>query len=91
MKKRFLYPGVLFWVFGGFVSVHAAGDVEENLFDFIRARQGIQYEKVPRKVLAFYYTWYGRPDRHGQWVHWSDVRPEDHTIATSTNYPSEGA
>jgi glycoprotein endo-alpha-1,2-mannosidase len=29
----------------------------------------------PHRVLAFYYNWYGTPEReHGRWVHWNECR-----------------
>ena len=46
---------------------------------------------MPREVLAFYYTWYGRPERQGHWVHWGGERPESHDIPESTHYPAQGA
>lgn len=58
---------------------------------FLEERGARRIEGVPRKVLAFYYTWYGRPERHGRWVHWERVRPEAHDIASSTHYPALGA
>lgn len=58
---------------------------------FLKERKGRRWTHVPRRVLAFYYTWYGRPERHGRWIHWAGVRPEDHEIATSTHYPARGA
>jgi len=62
-----------------------------GLLEFISARQGRQYTRVPRRVMAFYYTWYGTPQRHGRWIHWRNVKPGQHDIASSTNYPALGA
>ena len=62
-----------------------------RLLEFMAERRMRRYTRVPRKVLAFYYTWYGTPARHGQWVHWADVQPDKHDIATSTHYPALGA
>jgi hypothetical protein len=62
-----------------------------SMIDFVKSRQERRYDKVPRKVLAFYYTWYGNPDTYGSWVHWSDVKPDQHDIASSTHYPTKGA
>jgi len=56
-----------------------------------RTTDGRRFDEVPREVLAFYYTWYGRPERHQKWVHWKGVDPERHTIASSTHYPARGA
>lgn len=47
-----------------------------------------------RKVLAFYYPWYGNPkypDGSGRWSHWEGVEEEKKQIASSTNYPKLGA
>jgi len=62
-----------------------------SVLEFLKSRRGRRYERVPRKVLAFYYTWYGRPERGGQWRHWAEVDPEKHTIGSSTHYPAKGA
>ena len=62
-----------------------------SLLEFLKSRRDRRWVRVPRKVLAFYYTWYGRPERHGHWLHWDDVRPDQHQIATSTHYPTKGA
>ncbi len=62
-----------------------------SLLGFLAGRRTRTFRHVPRKVLAFYYTWYGRPERHGRWVHWRDVRPADHWIGSSTHYPLKGA
>lgn len=53
----------------------------------------------PRQVLAFYYPWYGTPDGPGgksrggagKYVHWEGVDKAANTIASSTNYPINGA
>jgi glycoprotein endo-alpha-1,2-mannosidase len=47
-----------------------------------------------RKVLTFYYPWYGNPkypEGSGRWSHWEGVDPENKQIASSTNYPKLGA
>ncbi|MFP4055398.1 MAG: endo-1,3-alpha-glucanase family glycosylhydrolase [Candidatus Brocadiia bacterium] len=62
-----------------------------SMLEFLKQRRSRRWLRVPRKVLAFYYTWYGRPERHGRWVHWAGVEPEEHEIATSTHYPAKGA
>ncbi len=62
-----------------------------DLFEFLVERGRRRWTRVPRKVLAFYYTWYGRPERHGRWVHWGRVEPEKHEISASTHYPARGA
>ena len=47
--------------------------------------------KVPHEVLAFYYTWYGAPNEHGQALHWNRVDASKHDISDSTHYPTLGA
>jgi hypothetical protein len=64
---------------------------ESGMLEFLRSRQQRRFEQVPRQVLAFYYTWYGRPDRHGRWIHWGKVDPQRHEISESTHYPAQGA
>lgn len=47
-----------------------------------------------RKVLAFYYPWYGNPTYlhgSGRWSHWEGVNQQEKQIASSTNYPKLGA
>ncbi len=47
-----------------------------------------------KKVLAFYYPWYGTPDGpggNGRMVHWGTVDVESHDISESTHYPAMGA
>ncbi|MBT3270680.1 hypothetical protein HN371_26295 [Candidatus Poribacteria bacterium] len=63
----------------------------DSLFEFLAARRDRAWRDVPRKTLAFYYSWYGTQERHGRWVHWDDVRADDHWIGSSTNYPAKGA
>lgn len=54
-------------------------------------------EKRERKVLAFYYPWYGAPEgpggtsRGSKYVHWEGVETASKRIASSTNYPVLGA
>lgn len=64
---------------------------EARLLEFMRAQSQRRYTNVPREVLAFYYTWYGTPARHGRWVHWGRVNPEQRDISESTHYPARGA
>jgi len=63
----------------------------KSLLEFMRGRRSVRYPRVPRQVLAFYYTWYGTPERHGRWIHWDKVKPDEHDIASSTHYPAKGA
>ncbi len=62
-----------------------------SLLDFLKTRRERRWTQVPRKVMTFYYTWYGRPENHGNWFHWNDVKPDEHDIASSTHYPAKGA
>ena len=52
---------------------------------------------IDRKVLAFYYTWYGSPEVSGKWIHWrsgeSDFSLLDEKglpYAEATNHPTIG-
>jgi hypothetical protein len=76
---------------GGSRPAVAAEGTGDSLFGFLAARRERTWTGVPRKTLAFYYSWYGAPERHGRWVHWDDVQPEEHWIGSSTHYPAEGA
>ena len=56
-------------------------------------RAQVKYTDVPRKVLAFYYPWYGNaevPGGSGRWSHWSGVDTAAKQIGSSTNYPVLG-
>jgi glycoprotein endo-alpha-1,2-mannosidase len=47
-----------------------------------------------RRVMAFYYPWYGVPEGPGgagKVVHWGKIDPVSHDIAASTHYPALGA
>ncbi len=57
----------------------------------LRMRARVGYARLPRKVLAFYYGWYGNPTHSGRWLHWEGVDAERRQIATSTHYPTLGA
>ena len=61
--------------------------------DTIADRPGAVGAKVPRRVLAFYYPWYGNPNvkgGSGRWAHWEGVDEGKRRIATSTHYPLLG-
>ncbi len=65
----------------------------QNELEAMAERAKIRYASVPRKVLTFYYPWYGNPsakDGSGQWSHWSDVDEDGKQIGSSTNYPALG-
>jgi len=55
---------------------------------------GQDYSTVPRKVLTFYYPWYGVPDGPGgagKTVHWGQIDTANKDIEASTHYPALGA
>jgi hypothetical protein len=54
------------------------------------ARREISWENIPKKVLAFYYGWYGNPKVSGSWFHWSDVDEVNKQIGSSAHYPLLG-
>jgi len=61
--------------------------------DVLVRRSKVRFDDVPRKVLAFYYPWYGNPEvagASGQWSHWKGVDREAKQIDTSTHYPKLG-
>jgi len=62
-----------------------------SLLDFVAANHSRQFAAAPREVLAFYYTWYGRPENHGSWVHWGGDDPTAHATPQTTHYPARGA
>ena len=45
---------------------------------------------VPAEVLAFYYPWYGSPEKRGHPVHWGKIDSEQHTISNCAHYPLKG-
>ncbi|MBM4028107.1 MAG: hypothetical protein FJ280_22335, partial [Planctomycetes bacterium] len=48
---------------------------------------------IERRVMAFYYPWYGVPDGPGgagRTVHWGKIDAANHDIAASTHYPALG-
>jgi len=49
---------------------------------------------IPRKVMTFYYPWYGVPDGPGgagRVVHWGHIDQANKNIEASTHYPALGA
>ena len=56
----------------------------------LQERMAVRWENVPRKVLAFYYPWYGTPEVTGRWRHYNNVDVEGHSIGSMTHYPSIG-
>jgi len=65
-----------------------------DLAALVRHRAGLDYRRTPRRVMAFYYPWYGLPDGpggKGRVVHWGKIDPAAKDISASTHYPSGGA
>jgi len=72
----------------------AEGRDGAGLADLVRRRAELDYRRTPRRVMAFYYPWYGLPDGpggRGRTVHWGKIDPDAKDISASTNYPSSGA
>lgn len=83
------WVGLSWLAFG--LGLQGALGAPASLLEFMQAQSQRRYTNVPREVLAFYYTWYGTPARHGRWVHWGRVNPEQRDISESTHYPARGA
>ncbi len=58
--------------------------------ELLEKRLQVRWRDVPKKVLAFYYGWYGNPKVSGRWHHWEDVDEGKATIGSSTHYPLLG-
>ena len=58
--------------------------------ELLAERAKVSWTNVPKKVLAFYYAWYGNPQVSGKWVHWHDVDEANKRIGSSTHYPLLG-
>ncbi len=74
------------------ITIEDAEKVKIDVQDFLKTRRN-RSQSGPglRKVLTFYYSWYGKPENHGRWIHWGKVKPEEHDISESTHYPAIGA
>jgi len=60
----------------------------------VRERASLDYRDTPRRVMAFYYPWYGLadgPGGKGRNVHWGRIDAEKKDIEASTHYPAIGA
>lgn len=57
---------------------------------FKQAQAERSFTNVPRKVLAFYYPWYGTPDGLGRWRGWRGVDRDEENIANTAHYPEGG-
>jgi len=54
----------------------------------------LDYRATPRRVMTFYYPWYGLPDGpggNGRVLHWGRIDPQAKDIEASTHYPALGA
>ena len=74
----------------------AAADEQDpaGLADLVRRRADLDYRQTPRRVMTFYYPWYGLPDGpggNGRVLHWGRIDPQAKDIQASTNYPALGA
>ncbi len=59
-----------------------------------RGQAATEPPQVERRVLAFYYPWYGiasGPGGAGRTVHWGKIDAANKDIAASTHYPTLGA
>ncbi len=95
-RNKTVYRNIYVWMvlFGlmGLTKALEAGDLlkAEGLEEQTNQNQAI----VPRKVLTFYYPWYGVPDGPGgagKTVHWGHIDADNKDIEASTNYPALGA
>jgi len=84
-------PAQLAWTLADARKAAAEATRSVSMLQFLSQQRARRYRRVPRKVLAFYYTWYGPPDEKGNALHWGRVSPEKHDIAASTHYPLKGA
>ena len=78
------------WQFLRVVAVLSLGII-------LQTRGGATAQEQPpvqRRVMAFYYPWYGisdGPGGAGRTVHWGRIDPANQDIAASTHYPAIGA
>ncbi len=89
--RRFHLGVVLALAIASLFGLRLAAGAE---LDAIAERAKVRHDEVPRKVLAFYYPWYGNPSVEGgsgRWSHWSNVEEDKQQIASSTHYPTLGA
>jgi hypothetical protein len=67
-----------------------AAAVQPTTISDLRERLQVSWAEVPKKVLAFYYGWYGNPQTSQRWVHWAEVDAAAQRIGSSTHYPALG-
>ena len=74
---------------GTFLSALSRAEAQES-----RQAAADQASQIERRVLAFYYPWYGivsGPGGAGKTVHWGKIDARNKDIAASTHYPALGA
>lgn len=89
---RNTYFRLLLFVFVGIAL--AAGACAGMEVEALRSRAGRQGGEVSRRVMTFYYPWYGTadgPGGAGRTMHWGRIDAAGKEIAASTNYPALGA
>jgi hypothetical protein len=79
---------LVFAIIARFQSGHSQPADKDQM---LRARDQAAWVNAPRKVLAFYYGWYGNPQISGRWHHWERVNETEKAIGSSTHYPTLGA
>jgi glycoprotein endo-alpha-1,2-mannosidase len=80
--RAWQFLGVVVFISLGIVAQTWAGESTERS------------SPIERRVMAFYYPWYGVPDGPGgagNVVHWGKIDATNHDIAASTHYPVLGA
>ena len=71
-----------------------AGIAVATLFPGAARAQAERHPAIQRRVMAFYYPWYGTadgPGGAGRTVHWGRIDADTKDIAASTHYPALGA
>ena len=83
-KNRF-FGTLVFLAVGFMIALQSLAQAESA---------GQNVTKVPRKVMTFYYPWYGvadGPGGAGRVVHWGHIDTANKNIEASTHYPALGA
>ena len=63
---------------------------QREMEKFVGEQESRNWHGVQKRVMAFYYPWYGTPEVSGHWRHWDGINREEKKIATSTHYPAIG-
>ncbi len=88
MRRRTVLLAVVVAAAAGAARADTAVD-----FAALTQRAKLDYRGVPRKVLAFYYPWYGIPSGPGgagKRVHWGEIDADANDVGKSANYPAIG-